>query len=233
MKSGAAALQLLLARAGAAALLWAPLLLWLTRLSAPVDGLRLHAATATALALLTAQALSVLFQMPVAVAGPGRYRVLPSAPHRPLLVASIGFSSLAWGLWRLGDGLDLVAVAAMMSGALSVFMATRSRLDPLWGTWMELSGDGLRVRCPSATDWSVPLGQVRALHVRPKDRSFLVLTPWPERDVFVPTPEARARYRVTDHAELLAALAERAPVVETPVLLSALRQRPDAPDASP
>lgn len=227
MKSGASALHTLLARAGAAALLWAPLLLWLARLSPPLDGLRLHAATATALALLSAQALSALFQVPIAAPGPGRYRVLPSAPHRPMLIAAIGASSLGWGLWRAADGPDLVSVAAMLSGMLSLAIAGRSRLDPLWGTWMELAGDGLRVRCPGATDWSVPLASVRALHVRPRDQSFLVLTPWPERDVFVPTPAARARYRVTDHAELLAALSERAPVVETPVLLSALRQRPE------
>lgn len=230
--TGTALLSLILARGGAAALLWAPMLLWLTWLQAPVDGLRLHAATATALALVTAQALGNLFHLPVAAASPGRFRVLPSAPNRPMLVSAVGLSSLGWGAWRLTQGLDIVAIAAIFSGALSLFMAVRARHDALWGTWMELTADALRVRCPQGEDWSVPLGQVRAVHVRPRDRSFLVLTPWPERDVFVPTPEARARYRVTDHARLLEALAERAPLVDTPILVSALRRRGDRPDAS-
>lgn len=217
-----------LTRLLAAFLLWAPIVLWLTLWVPPGDGLHLHMLTATLLALILAQALRTLFVVPFAPPGPGRYRVLPTAPHRPLLIASLGTSSLAWGAWRIASsGFDVVSLTALSSGLLALWLAARWTADPLWGTWLELVDEVLRVHCPRAGDWSVPLGQARAVHRRPSDGSFLIETPWPERDVFVPSPSARARYLVTDHQALFERLAAQVPVQETPLLLGVLRRRRD------
>lgn len=217
--------NVVLSRLASAALMWAPLLLWLTWIVPPQDTLRLHALTAGALAVIGAQVLGLYFSLPLARPAPGRYRVLPSSPHRPMLVASVGVASVGWGLWRLLDGPDGVGVAGAFSGGLAFALALRSRADPLWGTWMELAGEVLRVHCPRASDWSVPLTHARAIHIRPQDGSFILLTPWPERDVFIPSARARARYMVTDSQSLLVELARRVPIQESPLLLAALRRR--------
>lgn len=217
-----------LVRLFAAFLLWAPILLWLTAWVPPRDGLTAHVLTATLLSLIVASALRNLFVVPAAAPGPGRYRVLPTSPHRPLLIASLGTSSAAWGAWRLSvEGADALGLCALSSGAVALWSAARWRADPLWGTWLEVAGEVLRVHCPRAGDWSVPLAQAIAVHHRVVDDSFLLETPWPERDVFVPSPRARARYLVTDHQSLFRALSERVPVRETPLLLSVLRRRRD------
>ncbi len=217
-------LNTVLARLTAALLLWAPGMLWLAHLSPPRGDMRLHAATAAALALIGAQVLSGVFVLPVAEPSPARFRVVPSSPNRPMLVAAVGVSSVGWSLARLLSGIDLNAVVGIVCGALALAVALRSRADPIWGTWLELVGEVLRVHCPRASDWSVPLAQAREIHLRPRDRSFLLLTPWPERDVFVPSGAALSRFVVTDHERLLRELAQLVPVKETPRLLASSRR---------
>lgn len=227
-------MRAMFARFAAAALLWAPLLLWLVWWVAPVDSLRIHLATATALALLGSAALHNLFALPTAAAAPGRYRVVPAAPHRPMLVAAIGVSSLGWGGWRAvsSEG-DALMFSALCSGAVALWVALRRRADPLWGTWMEIHDEVLRVHCPRGGDWAVPLSHARTLHLRQQDGSFLLETPWPERDVFVPSPSARARYAITDHQEFFERLARLVPVRQTQTLLGVLRRRQGLPADAP
>jgi len=214
-----------LARVGAAMILWGPLLLWMTVLvpAGPDTGglpLRLHAGVALLLALIGAQIVRQLFTLPVAAGGPGRFRVVPARPGRPFLMATAGVACGFFGLWSLWTGSsDLVALGALPSGLLSIWLARQVCTDPVWGTWLEISGDALRVHCPRAEDWSVPLSRIVQVRLRPSDRSYLVRTPWPERDVFVPSSAARARYAISNHEALLGLLAERAPVEETPDLI--------------
>lgn len=224
----------LFARFAAAALLWAPLLLWLVWWSTPVDTLRVHLLTSLVLALIGAGVLRTLFVLPSAPPGKGRYRVVPRAPFRPMLVAAIGVSSLGWAGWRtVVLPLDVMTFTAVASGSVALWVAIRGRADPLWGTWMELVGDVLHVHCPRAEDWTVPLSHARTLHRRTQDGSFLLETPWQERDVFVPSPAARARYAVSNHEELFALLAARIPVEETQTLLGVLYRREGRKTSAP
>lgn len=192
----------------------APVLFGLLRVSPPREDLRLHLGTAAVLALALSQILALIFAIPRAEPGPGRFRVLPSSPHRPMLVASIGASSLCWCLLQLVEHPDLLALAGALSGALALWVADRWRRDPLWGTWFEVSNEVLRVHVPGGEGWSVPLSRAIAVHRRARDGSFLLETPWPERNLFVPTPKAHARYVVSDHAALLAELLRVVPLVE-------------------
>ena len=213
-----------LASLASAALLWAPLLLWLLRLRPPEQGMGLHAATALLLALIAASALRTVCNLPQAAPAPGRYRVVPTAPHRPLLVCSVGISSLAWGVWRAEVlGADLLSLLALSSGGMALWLARRQVSDPIWGTWMELAPEALQVHCPRGEDWSVPLCYARALRRRPRDGSFLLETLWPERDVFVPSPAARARYSVSNHLDLFDRLAASVPVTDTTTFLGVAR----------
>lgn len=221
------------ARVAAAALLWAPALLWLTRIWPRSDDLRPHIVTALVLSALGVQILVTLFTIEVAPPARGRYRVVPSSPHRPMLVAAVGLSSATWSLARLLDGPDLLGVTGCVSGAFALSVARRACRDALWETWMEISGEALRVHCPRGSNWSVPLDVQSAIHLRPRDGSFVVVTPWPERDVFVPSAGAHVRYRVTDQQELLAALSRRLPVEPTPRLLPSLRRRERSGAADP
>lgn len=220
------ALAPLLARITAAVVVWGPIVLGLTAL-APVASKGSawpHVLAGTALAFIVSHALSVIFLLPVASDAPGRHRVVPSAPHRPMLVTAVGLGAMGWGVWALARSggsladIDFVALAALPAGALACWIGLHWARDALWGTWLEVSGDALRVHCPRAEGWSVPLGRIITLHVRPRDQSFVVEAPQPERDVFVPTRHSGARFYVTGAADLFARLAERAPIRETPLL---------------
>lgn len=212
------------ARLAASALLWAPTLLWLTRIWPHVGDLRMLALAAVALALLGVQILAGLFRIEVAPPARGRYRVVPSSPHRPMLVAAVGLSSATWSLARLLEGPDLLGFTGCVSGAFALALAGRASKDTLWETWLEISGEALRVHCPRGSNWSVPLDGRSSVHLRPRDGSFVVVTPWPERDVFVPSAGAHARYHVTEQDALLGELAHRLPVEPTPRLLASLRR---------
>jgi hypothetical protein len=189
--------------------------------------------TAVLLSLLGVQILATLFTIGVAPPAQGRYRVVPSSPHRPMLVAAVGLSSATWSLARLLDGPDLLGVMGCVSGAFALSVAHRATRDTLWETWLEISGEALRVHCPRGSNWSVPLDAQSAIHLRPRDGSFVVVTPWPDRDVFVPSAGAHARYRVTDQEELLRALARRLRVEPTPRLRPSLRRRKESGTAAP
>lgn len=209
----------------AAVLLWAPIFLWLVAWSPPADSLRLHGATATALALISAEILHLRFSLPIAIPSPGRFRVLPASPGRPALTAAVGLSSMGWGAWRahtLGDGVALLVLAM---GGLALWLAGRWRRDPLWGTWLEVADEVLSVHSPAQGVWRVPLGYALVLHRRPQDGSFLLETPWPERDVFAPSPLSHARYHISDHQQLFQRIAAVVPVTETPMLGAVLRRR--------
>lgn len=212
------------ARLAAAALLWPPALSWLTRIRPHPDDLRASALTALLLAALGTQILATLFTIRVAAPARGHYRVVPSSPHRPMLVAAVGLSTATWSLSRLLDGATPLGVMGCASGAFALSLAHRATRDTLWETWLEISGEALRVHCPRGSNWSVPLDGQSAVHLRPRDGSFVVVTPWPDRDVFVPSAGAHARYRVTDQQELLHALARHLRVEPTPRLLPSLRR---------
>ena len=224
----------LVTRMAVMVLLWAPALLWLTAWRPPEEGLGVHFAAATALAVIGAAALRSLFTLPEAADAPGRHRVLPSRPHRPMLVSAAGFALIAWGAWRgMAENPDIVALSAISSGGVALWLSMRWRADPLWGTWIELVDDTLRVHCPRAQDWTIPLSHARAVHLRTRDGSFLLETPWPERDILVPSRRARARYYITGHRDLLGHLTGRVPIRETPVLAAVLRRRRAAAQDSP
>ncbi len=222
---------------GAAALLWPPLLLWLTTLS-PIgaDGEQaLHLGAATALALIAARVLAILFRIPIAPPAPGRHRVLPRRPQVPLLLAAAGTACVLWSLWAAQRGaLDWGSLAALPTGLFATLFARRTQADPLWGSWMALEGDALRLSTPHGEGSALPISAIVRLHLRPRDRSFYVESSRPERDVFVPTEAAGARYSVSGAEALFQALSERVPVQETELLLQvADRRASDGRGATP
>lgn len=222
-----------IAHLAASALLWAPVLLALLGLAPPEGTWRLHAITAGVLAFILARILAILFAVPVAEAAPGRYRVLPASPSRPMLTATIGVTCVAWSLLRVERITELSALLGCFCGGVSLAMALRLRADPIWGTWMEIGGDVLRVHASEERGFSVPLGQAREIRLRPSDRSFVLVTPWEDRDLFVPSARSRSRFRVSDHERLFSELARRVPVHETAELLPARRRRRSAEHEEP
>ena len=210
------------ARALALVLLWAPTLLWLT-VAVPIgDELpAAHVVTASALAFVLERILHLRFTLGAATAADGRFRVLPRRPQGAQLRAAVALAVLGFSGWRAARfGAGWQEWLALPAAGLIFWGAGRLRADPIWGTWFELDQGLLHVK-GTRKSYAVPIGQVLRLRYRPRDGSFLVQTPWPERDALVLSRSARGRYLVEGAEQLFAALAEHCDVEEASGLAGA------------
>lgn len=213
------------ARALAFVLLWAPTLLWLT-VSVPVEGglPLLHLVTASALAFVLERILHVRYALRTAPAADGRYRVLPRNPQGAQLRAAMASAVLGYAAWRaLRFGASWLEWLALPAAGLIFWGAGRMRADPIWGSWLEVR-DGILHVHGMHRSYTVPVGQVLRLRYRERDGSFLVQTPWPDRDTLVLSAAARGRYLVEGASELFGQLAEHCEVEEARGLVSAGRR---------
>jgi len=215
-----------LARGVTLLVLWAPILLVLTVLSptagrpSPQYGL-----TALALALIAERVLRVLFFLPTALRARGRYRVLPRRPSLAVLFGALGLSLVGYGGWLgVQRGLTGAVIASLLSAALSVMGAWRYRRWAMWGGWLEVR-DGLVSVEGTRRDYTVPLGQIRAVHHRERDGSYWIETPWPERNTLVLTPAALGRYWIEDAEDLLNDLRGGAEIREVKALIGLVAGR--------
>ncbi len=206
--------------------LWAPLALWLMVIE-PVEGSlpTSHALAASALVVVGERLLQLRYELGAALPAQDRFRVVPRHPRSAQVSASVALSLVAFATWR-STTLDpqWTEWAAGPAGVVLLWMAERRRRDPIWGTWLELERGLLRVGSPAGS-YEVATGQIRSLRYRERDGSFLVTTPWPERDMLVLTARARRRYVVERAAELFAALAEQCPAEPARGLVPSVARR--------
>lgn len=207
-------------------ILWAPIVLVLTVLHPTVGRPPpLHGLTALVLSLIVEHVLTTVFWIPVAQAASGRHRVLPRSPHLAVHGAALGLGLVAYGLWVWSSGESPgVAVVAVGVGACWLWGARFFRRLPLWGGWFEVH-DGLLSLQGTTRDYSVPVGQVRAVHRRTRDGSFWIETPWEARNTLVPTRGAQGRYWVEDAEALLRLLGPAVEVREVKALIGLLSGR--------
>lgn len=186
------------------ALLWAPALLVLVALVPIVDRIPLaHLATATALTLIGERALKGVLLVPSASAGDGRHRVIPRHPWWGVWAAAIGLGVWGYGFWDASaQGFRLLTMLSIPAGLGCLIAGWRYRHQSLWGAWLELEGGCLKVCAPDG-GYTVPLGQIRAVHQRVSDGSFYIETPWLERNTLILTRAARGRFWVEGDAALL------------------------------
>jgi hypothetical protein len=207
-------------------ILWAPIVLVLTVIQ-PTSGrpTPLHGVTALVLALILEHMLYGLFCIPVANSAHGRHRVLPRARHGGVHAAALAVGMWSYASWTLDTrGSPVIAGLTILSGLVFLFGARAFRKQSLWGGWFEVH-DGMLVLRGTASDYSVPLGQILTVHRRERDGSFWIETPWIERNSLVLTPGARGRYWIEEAEDLLRLLGPAVEVREVKALIGLLRGR--------